>query len=72
MTMLMVFSLGWMEMRTTLAKIYFKFDLEMVNPQLDWHLGSKMHTLWQKPKLLVRIHKRAQRSRRRVDAPVGL
>ncbi|KAF2492608.1 putative cytochrome P450 [Lophium mytilinum] len=51
-------SLGWMELRTTLAKLYYKFDLEALNPDLDWQGRSKMHTLWQKPSLPVRIRKR--------------
>jgi hypothetical protein len=52
-------SLGWMEMKTTLAKLYFKYELELVDKGLDWHKASKMHTLWQKPPLLVRVLPRA-------------
>ncbi|KAF5027084.1 hypothetical protein F66182_796 [Fusarium sp. NRRL 66182] len=46
-------SLGWLEMRTTLAKMHFKYDMELVDPLLDWHAKSEMHTLWQKPMLNV-------------------
>jgi hypothetical protein len=48
-------SLAWMEMRTTLAKLHFMFDLDPVKPDLDWHEESRMYTLWQKPALPVRV-----------------
>lgn len=47
-----------MEMRTFLAKMHFQYDLELLEPDLDWHKQSEMHTLWQKPKLMVRVHPR--------------
>ncbi|ORY66218.1 benzoate 4-monooxygenase cytochrome P450 [Pseudomassariella vexata] len=52
-------SLGWLEMRLFLAKIHYKYDLELVDPALDWHAQSEMHTLWQKPalKMIVRPRK---------------
>ena len=28
-------SLGWMEMRTTLAKLHFKYDLELMDTHVD-------------------------------------
>ncbi|KAF3798974.1 Cytochrome P450 monooxygenase aclL [Colletotrichum gloeosporioides] len=46
-------SLGWMELRTVLAKMHFKYDLELVDPSMDWHASSQMHTLWQKPTMKV-------------------
>lgn len=55
-------SLGWMEMRTILAKVHYTFDLELVDPSLDWHRDSRMRTLWQKPALPMRIHLRAGRT----------
>ncbi|XEV01653.1 hypothetical protein FSHL1_006940 [Fusarium sambucinum] len=48
-------SLGWLEMRTILAKMHFKYDLELSNPSLDWHAQSEMHTLWQKPVMKIRV-----------------
>lgn len=51
-------SMGWMEMRTILAKVYWSFDLELVDKDLDWHAQSEMHTLWKKPNLMVRLKKR--------------
>ncbi|KAJ0168791.1 Isotrichodermin C-15 hydroxylase [Colletotrichum tanaceti] len=51
-------SLGWLEMRTILAKIHYRYDLELVDPKLDWHAGSEMHTLWQKPQMNVIVRSR--------------
>lgn len=48
-------SLAWMEMRTTLAKLHFLFDLAAVKPDLDWHKESRMQILWLKPALPVRV-----------------
>ncbi|KAI1379809.1 putative cytochrome P450 [Hypoxylon crocopeplum] len=47
-------SLGWMEMRTTLAKLIWNLDLELADSDLDWHRDSRMYTLWSKPHLKVR------------------
>lgn len=51
-------SLGWMDMRTTLAKLHFKYDLELLNSHVDWFNDSKMHTLWKKPGLYVKVIER--------------
>ncbi|KAI0390649.1 cytochrome P450 [Xylariaceae sp. FL0594] len=48
-------SLSWIEMSTTLSKLYFRYDFEHLNPDLDWHKESRMATLWQKPDLMVRL-----------------
>ncbi|RYN45628.1 hypothetical protein AA0119_g11840 [Alternaria tenuissima] len=55
-------SLAWLELRTILAKLYFKYDLKLMDPQLDWHAQSEMHTLWQKPEMRVAIVSRADKS----------
>lgn len=47
-----------MEMRTILAKMHFKYDLELVDQNLDWHAQSEMHTLWQKPVMKVIVRPR--------------
>ncbi|KAI0146377.1 cytochrome P450 [Xylariaceae sp. FL1272] len=47
-------SLAWMEMRTTLAKVVFTFDLVLVDQDLDWLRDSRMTTLWRKPPLRIR------------------
>ena len=51
-------SLAWMEMRTTLAKLHFKYNLEQLDTHMDWLEDSKMHTLWQKPALRVIVTQR--------------
>lgn len=38
-----------------MAKMIYKYDLELVDKDLDWHKVSKMHTLWEKPELMVRV-----------------
>ncbi|PVH97982.1 putative cytochrome P450 [Periconia macrospinosa] len=48
-------SLGWMELRTILAKLHFSYDLQLLDKDVDWHRDSKMHTLWQKPALKIRV-----------------
>lgn len=50
--------MGWLEMRTILAKVYLKYELELVDEDLDWMGSSRMHTLWKKPDLKVRVSKR--------------
>lgn len=49
------YSLGWMELQTIMAKVSFRYDLELVNKELDWNRDSWMHTLWEKPSLLARV-----------------
>ena len=53
-----VISLGWMELRTVLAKIHYSYDLRLLDKDLDWQKQSKMHTLWQKPQLMVAVQPR--------------
>jgi hypothetical protein len=50
-----------LELRTLLAKIHFKFDLELVNSDLDWHRDARMHTLWDLPMLVVRLKPRGDK-----------
>lgn len=47
-----------MELQTIMAKLVFSYDLELVNKDLDWLRDSRMHTLWEKPPLMVRISPR--------------
>ena len=49
-----------MEMQATLAKVLWKYDLELVNTLLNWHRDSEMHTLWRKPDLWVKLRERAE------------
>ncbi|KAI8626355.1 benzoate 4-monooxygenase cytochrome P450 [Xylariaceae sp. FL1651] len=50
-------NLAWMDMRTTLVKLLWVYDLELAQP-VDWHGQSRMHTLWRKPDLMVRVKNR--------------
>ena len=50
-----LYSLGWMELQTIMAKIVFRYDLELVDETLDWQRDSRMHTLWEKPPLMVKV-----------------
>ncbi|KAI1289085.1 cytochrome P450 [Xylaria venustula] len=49
-------NLAWMELRTTLALVFWTFDLELdgKSNDVDWHRDSEMHSLWKKPQVLVR------------------
>ncbi|KAH0426616.1 benzoate 4-monooxygenase cytochrome p450 [Colletotrichum camelliae] len=51
-------SLGWMELQTIMAKIIYRYDMEPVDDTVDWHRDSRMHTLWEKPALMVKFKKR--------------
>lgn len=55
-----VHSLGWMELRTILAKLHFSYDLALLDSHqdVDWQRDSQMHTLWKKPKLMVKATRR--------------
>ncbi|KAG8627846.1 hypothetical protein KVT40_003719 [Elsinoe batatas] len=51
-------NMGWMEMRTILAKVFWSYDLCLADESLDWHADSEMHTLWKKPPLKVSLSRR--------------
>ncbi|KAL4922538.1 cytochrome P450 [Aspergillus aurantiobrunneus] len=53
--------LAWLELRLTLAKLYYRFDLELVHDGVDWHRDAAMHLLWVKPKLMTRVMPRGRR-----------
>ena len=44
-----------------LAKLHFTYDLELLDQSLDWHKQARMHTLWQKPALRVRVLPKAKK-----------
>lgn len=44
-----------MEISTILAKLHFRYDIELVDQNLDWEGTSHMHVMWWKPDLNVRI-----------------
>lgn len=47
-----------MEINLILAKMLWKYDLELVNPNLDWEGESQLHVMWWKPELNVRFKER--------------
>ncbi|KAI9878962.1 MAG: hypothetical protein M1830_010016 [Pleopsidium flavum] len=51
-------SLGWMELHTSLAKLHFMYDLELLDQDVDWQRDCKMYLLWKKPSLIVRVKPR--------------
>lgn len=51
-------SFAYMEMNLFLTKMLWKYDLELMNKDLDWLKEGKVHVLWWKPKLMVCFHKR--------------
>lgn len=48
-------NLAYAEMRIMLAKMVFNFDWELDEHSSGWLHGMKVHTLWQKPPLLVKL-----------------
>lgn len=44
---------------TTMAKMIYTYDLELVDQELDWHGESRMHTVWEKPALMVKVSPRS-------------
>ncbi|KAI0843117.1 benzoate 4-monooxygenase cytochrome P450 [Hypoxylon sp. FL0890] len=51
-------ALAWLELQTTLAKLIWVYDLQLVDPNLDWHGESRMISLWKKPALMIRATNR--------------
>lgn len=52
-------NLAYLEMRVTLAKILFVYDMELVSTEIeDWNHTCKAFGLWQKADLLVKFHPR--------------
>ena len=47
-----------MELQTITAKLVYRYDLELVDKELNWHGDSKMHTLWEKPSMMVRVREK--------------
>ncbi|KAI4762308.1 hypothetical protein E4T51_04711 [Aureobasidium sp. EXF-12344] len=44
----------WLELNLAMCKLHYKYDLELVNADLDWHRDSKMHIVWHKPEMMLR------------------
>ncbi|KAI4198068.1 MAG: hypothetical protein LQ350_005509 [Teloschistes chrysophthalmus] len=50
-----IHSFAELEISLILAKILHRYDLEMVNKDLDWEGQSHVHVMWWKPELRVRF-----------------
>lgn len=50
--------LAYLEARIVLASLVFSYDWELIN-NVDWLADIKLRTLWDKPALRVRFHRRA-------------
>ena len=48
-------SFAYVEMSLLLAKIFFRYELELVNKNFDLERESHMHVMWWKPSLKVRV-----------------
>ena len=48
-------SLSWLEMRTVLAKLVWKFDFKLGKEGIDWHRDAKMVAFWNIPELWVKV-----------------
>lgn len=42
-------------MRLTLAKLFWTYDLELVNKDIDWMGRARSHVLWHRPELRVHV-----------------
>lgn len=53
--------MAWMEMRLVLAKMYFTFDIELLDKDLDWHRDARIYLIWQRRELNARLSLRDRR-----------
>jgi len=51
-------NLAFIELRLTLAKLHWKYDLELINKDVDLELDSRMYLLWNKPQLKIHVRER--------------
>ena len=51
-------SLAMLELRLILAKILWKFDMKLMDDNLDWVKENKNYVFWEKPALPVQFSPR--------------
>ncbi|TLD33744.1 hypothetical protein PspLS_00227 [Pyricularia sp. CBS 133598] len=51
-------SMAYAEMRLTMAKFIFHFDMELANPELDWWNKQGTYLVWEKIPLMIQLHRR--------------
>ena len=52
-------SLALLELRLVLAKIFWKFDMQLMDDNLDWFKANKNYVFWEKPSLPVLFRRRS-------------
>lgn len=52
-------SLALMELRVILGRMLWSYDMEAVNPNVDWMTNQKAYVLWEKPELFIKYTRRA-------------
>lgn len=53
-----IYSVANMEINLILSKMLWKYDMELVDNDLNWEEESRLHFLWLKPELRVRFFHR--------------
>ena len=56
--MILMSSFAHMEINLILAKMMWKYDMEMLDKGLDWEGESRVHVMWSKPELKMRFYPR--------------
>lgn len=51
-------SFAFLEMTSCLSKIFYKYDLKLVNKDLDWEASSKCYVMWWKAPVNVLFEER--------------
>ncbi|KAF2753069.1 putative cytochrome P450 [Pseudovirgaria hyperparasitica] len=51
---------AYVQMSLLMAKIMFRYDLELINKELDWERASHCHIMWWKAPIVVRFTERSQ------------
>ena len=52
-------SLALLEMRLVLSKMLWVYDMQLMNPNLDWDRDNMCYMLWDKPDLMVKYTRRS-------------
>jgi len=50
--------MAYAEMRLTMSKLLFNFDLELAEPELDWWNKQDTHLVWSKIPLMIQLYPR--------------
>lgn len=50
-------SFAYIEMSLLLAKLVYRYDMELVEEELDWEGRSHLHVMWWKPALRIKLRR---------------